>query len=178
MPYFRKMIGERLYLSPILANDAENYIRWLNDDEVAVNYGQYTSLVATKDDLKWLFEPDAGAHRYSMVLHDGDVLLGSISLHDIHPLNRNAFIGIFIGEARHRNKGYGAEAIRLLLKYGFQTMNLNNIMLSVHEENHAGIACYKKVGFREAGRRRQWVYKNGKYLDVIYMDMLASEFDS
>ena len=50
-------------------------------------------------------------------------------------------------------------------------------MLSVHADNHAGISCYKKVGFKEAGRRREWVYKNGKYLDKIYMDILAREFE-
>jgi RimJ/RimL family protein N-acetyltransferase len=88
-----------------------------------------------------------------------------------------AFIGIFIGEDEQRSKGYGAEAIRLILGYGFKTMNLNNIMLSVHEDNYAGIACYKKAGFREAGRRREWVFKDGKYIDVIYMDILAREFE-
>lgn len=111
-----------------------------------------------------------------MVLFDGDVLIGHISLHDIDHLNRNAFLGIFIGEEEHRNKGYGAEAIRLVLDYGFRTLNLHNIMLSVHADNYAGIACYKKVGFREAGRRREWVYKDGKYIDRVYMDILAREF--
>jgi len=49
-------------------------------------------------------------------------------------------------------------------------------MLSVHADNYAGISCYKKVGFREAGRRRDWIFKNGKYIDCIYMDILESEF--
>jgi RimJ/RimL family protein N-acetyltransferase len=50
-------------------------------------------------------------------------------------------------------------------------------MLSVHEDNYAGIAYYKKVSFGEAGRRREWVFKDGKYIDVIYMDILAREFE-
>ena len=60
---------------------------------------------------------------------------------------------------------------------GFKTLNLHNIMLSVHADNFAAISCYKKAGFREAGRRREWVFKNGKYLDKIYMDILAREFE-
>jgi len=49
-------------------------------------------------------------------------------------------------------------------------------MLSVLEENFAGIACYRKVSFKECGRRREWIFKNGKYIDVIYMDILENEF--
>lgn len=178
MKYVKKIIGQRLYLSPISPDDADTYIRWLNDKAVAENYAQYSESVSTAKDLKWLFEPESGFQRYAMVLNDGDVLIGSISLHNINHLNRTAFIGIFIGEEEYRSRGYGAEAIGLILEYGFKTMNLNNIMLSVHEDNHAGISCYKKVGFREAGRRRQWVFKDGRYIDVLYMDILAREFDS
>lgn len=176
MKYFRKMVGERLYLAPINPDDGVTFVKWLNDEAVAKDFGQYTRLVSSQSDLQWLFEPSSGVHRYSIVLNDGDALIGHISLHDINHLNRNAFLGIFIGEQEHRGKGYGAEAIRLILGFGFNTMNLNNIMLSVHADNLAGIACYKKVGFREVGRRREWVFKNGKYIDVIYMDILAREF--
>jgi len=50
-------------------------------------------------------------------------------------------------------------------------------MLSVYADNDAGIACYKKVGFQESGRRREWVFKDGRYIDKIYMDILAREFE-
>lgn len=176
MRYFRKIIGERLYLSPVNSDDAENYIKWMNDKAVACNFGQYSWVVSSKSELKWLYEPGSDVHRYAMVLLDGDVMIGTISLQNIDHLNRNAFLGIFIGEEEHRSKGYGAEAIRLILDYGFKTMNLNNIMLSVDADNSAGITCYKKVGFREAGRRREWKFKDGKYIDRIYMDILAREF--
>jgi RimJ/RimL family protein N-acetyltransferase len=49
-------------------------------------------------------------------------------------------------------------------------------MLSVHADNSAGLACFAKAGFHEAGRRREWKFKNGKYIDIIYMDILAREF--
>jgi len=81
-----------------------------------------------------------------------------------------------IGEVEHHGKGYGTEAVRLVLDFGFNTLNLNNITLSVHEDNNAGIACYKKLGFKEYGRRRECFFKNGKNIDVIYMDILAREF--
>ena len=177
MPYFRKLIGERLYLSPFDAGDAEIYTQWaqwMHDGAVADNYGGHCNLVTLASAKKTLEE--LSGHRFAIVLIDGDACIGHISLHDIDHLHRHAFIGIFIGDAAHRNKGYGAEAIRLILEHGFRTMNLHNIMLSVHADNAAGIACYKKVGFREIGRRREWIFQDGKYLDIIYMDMLEGEY--
>lgn len=179
MHYFQKIVGERLYLSPISANDddTEKYIRWMNNKPVAINFGQYNRVVASKNDLQWLYEPPNDMQRYAIVLMEGDVLLGSISIHNIDHLNRNAFIGIFIGEEKHRGKGYGAEAIRLILAYGFKTLNLRNIMLTVHADNYAGIACYKKVGFREVGRLPEWIFKDGQYIDKLYMGVSVREFE-
>ncbi len=177
MRYFRKIIGERLYLSPVNIDDAEKYIQWMNDKAVSGYFAQYYSIVASTNEMKWLFEPGSDMQRYAMVLLEGDVMIGCISLQNIDHRNRNAFMGIFIGEEECRSKGFGAEAIRLLLDYGFNTMNLHNIMLSVHADNIGGISCFKKVGFKEAGKRRDWVFKDGKYVDQIYMDILESEFE-
>jgi RimJ/RimL family protein N-acetyltransferase len=177
MRYFRKIVGERLYLSPFNADDAEicnKWAEWMNDRTVADNFGQYNNLVSTASAKKTLEE--LKGYRFAMILLENNELIGHISLHDIDHLNRNGFLGIFIGEEKHRGRGYGAEAVRLVLEYGFKTLNLNNIMLSVHADNITAISCYKKVGFKEAGRRREWVFKNGKYIDKVYMDILAREF--
>lgn len=176
MRYFRKIIGERLYLSPVNPDDAETYIKWMNNKAVANYFGSYSSVVSSKNELKWLLEPDNDTQRYAMVLLDGDIMVGCISLQNIDHRNRHAFIGIFIGEEEHRGKGYGAEAIRLILEYGFKILNLHSIQLSIHADNPAGIACFKKAGFRESGRRHEWIFKDGKYIDVIYMGILDREF--
>jgi RimJ/RimL family protein N-acetyltransferase len=176
MSYYRKIIGERLYLSPVSEDDAGLYLRWMNDGAVAKNFAQYNRAVGSRDDLDWLFHPPKDMHRFAMVLLDGDELIGSISLHNIDHLNRNAFIGIFIGEESRRGKGYGAEAIRLILEYGFNTMNLRGVALTVHADNPDAIACYRKVGFREVGRLSDWVFKDGKYVDKQYMEILKKDF--
>ena len=83
---------------------------------------------------------------------------------------------LFIGGEEQRGKGYGAEAIRLILNYGFKTLNLHSINLTVHADNYAGVACYKKVGFREVGRLPEVLFINGTYVDKIYMSILEHEF--
>ena len=177
MPYFRKIIGKRLYLSPFDPGDEEidtKWARWMNDKTVSDYFGGHRDLVSVERARNTLAQ--LRGYRFAIVLLENDELIGHVSLHDVEHIDRNAFLGIFIGEQKHRNKGYGEEALRLVLDYGFNTLNLNNIMLSVHTDNTAAISCYKKVGFREVGRRREWVFKNGKYVDKLYMDMLAREF--
>ena len=176
MKYYKKIVGENLYLSPLDAENEElhaKWAEWMNDEAVGGNYGGHQNLVTASSARKTV-EGLRGYH-FSIVLLAGDVLIGHVSIHDIDSLNRNAFLGIFIGDEENRNKGYGAEAIRLVLNYGFKTLNLNNIALSVHADHAGAIACYQKVGFREAGRRREWIFKEGKYIDKLYMDLLARE---
>lgn len=178
MKFYRKITGERLYLSPFDPHDPEMHAvwaEWMNDRETADFYGRHYDCI-TKASAKTVVEGLTG-HRFSVVLLDGDVLIGHVSLHDISHIDRNAFFGICIGEKKHRGKGYGTEALKLLLDYGFNTLNLNNIMLSVTENNRAAVSCYKKLGFKDAGRRREWMYIDGKYVDKLYMDMLAREFN-
>lgn len=178
MSYYKKLVSERIYLSPVDPDDDEIYLRWLNEDRtLAVNFGQYAQLVSSKNDLGWLFDPPANMHRFAIVLGKTDELIGSISLHNIDHLNRSAFIGIFIGGEQNRGQGYGAEAIRLILDYGFNTLNLHSINLTVHADNTAGITCYKKVGLREVGRLPEAVFADGKYIDKIYMAILEDEFN-
>ena len=87
-----------------------------------------------------------------------------------------ATVGIFIGEEENRNKGYGTEALKLLIGYGFDYLNLNNIMLTVYSFNEGAINCYKKVGFKEFGKRRKAVMLKNKRYDIIYMDIIREEY--
>ncbi|MDR1693101.1 MAG: GNAT family N-acetyltransferase [Oscillospiraceae bacterium] len=176
MRYFPKIIGERIYLSPINADDAEIYTKWLNDPAVADHLGQYRNAITLATEKKALENMVSGGQNYAIVLKDGDELLGNISLMEVEHIHRRATLGLFIGEAGRRGKGYGTEAIRLILGYGFNTLNLHNIMLTVHADNPQGLACYKKVGFTEIGRRRGARIKDGKQIDLIYMDILSTEF--
>ena len=113
---------------------------------------------------------------FSIVNLKDDVLLGNCDLRNIDYIHRKAEVGIVIGEESNRSKGYGTDALKLLLDYGFNYLNLNNIMLNVRSFNKRVIACYKKVGFKECGRRRKCFFLNGKYYDNIQMDILADEF--
>ena len=138
----------------------------------------YKQLISLNNEEKILDRITTEGHNYAIVLNDNDTLIGNIGFNELEHIGRKATVGLFIGESEHRGKGYGAEASRLLLDYGFKHLNLHNIMLHVNSNNEQGIACYKKVGFREFGRRRESVYVNGQYYDNVHMDILRSEFYS
>lgn len=176
MRYFKKIVGDRVYLSPLNKDDAEIYTKWLNDYEVARGLGYYRQLVSLEAEKRILDSLTTEGHNYAIVLKENDTLIGSIGFLDIKQYNRSAAVGLFIGEGENRGKGYGAEALRLILDYGFRTLNFHNVMLYVHSDNEIAIACYKKVGFKEIGRRRECKFKDGKLIDVVSMDILSTEF--
>ncbi|MDR1927436.1 MAG: GNAT family N-acetyltransferase [Oscillospiraceae bacterium] len=176
MRYFPKLVGEDVYLSPLNPEDEALYTKWLNDPAVAVNLGQFGSTISLTCERKLLADLVENGHNYAIVLREGDRLLGNASLMAVDHVNARAELGIFLGDEDCRGKGYGAQAIRLLLGYGFGTLNLHSVMLNVHADNPRAIACYKKCGFRECGRRREAKFLNGRYIDVFSMDILADEY--
>lgn len=176
MRYFKKLVGEKCYLSPLNPDDVETFTAWLNDLEVTRNLGlatQNVTLVTEKAALERLAQD---RHIYAIVDLKTDEMIGDLGLSDVDHVSRHCGIGIAIGNKQYWGKGYGAEAMRLLLGYAFDYLNMNNIMLNVYEFNERAYACYKKVGFKEIGRRRKAVFRDGQFHDVIFMDMLADEF--
>ena len=177
MKYYKKLVGERIYLSPISIEDAEKYVEWLSDFKVTDGLGRSSNLMTIEDEKVWITNESKGNDlNFAIVNLENDKLIGNCSLMNISYKNRIAEVGLFIGDENKRNNGYGAETLRLLLDFGFNYLNLNNIMLGVKSFNERAIACYKKVGFKEFGRRRESYFLNGKYYDDIQMDILAREF--
>jgi RimJ/RimL family protein N-acetyltransferase len=93
-------------------------------------------------------------------------------------INRSCRLGIVIGEKTHWDRGFGAEALHLLLEYAFNILNMNNVNLGTYSFNKRAIACYKKVGFKEIGRRRESRIIGEKKYDTIMMDILAREHET
>ncbi|ABX31895.1 GCN5-related N-acetyltransferase [Petrotoga mobilis SJ95] len=175
--YFKKVVGEKCFLSPVNPDDFEKYTEWLNDPEISENMmveDNIISLLKEKDILEKMAKGNDVF--FAIVDLETEELIGNCGLHDINRINQSAVLGIFIGNREYLSKGYGTQAIKLLLNYGFNVLNLNNIMLEVFEYNKRAIRSYQKAGFKEIGRRRQAkFFKNNRY-DIIFMDILREEF--
>ena len=159
--YFRKMAGNTCYLSPMNTNDAEKFTEWLNDLEITVNLTLYNSVINTENEKTFL-ESLSKEHNYSIIDKETNELLGNCGFIDIDHLNQTAEVGIFIGDKNHWNKGYGTEAITLLLDYGFKSLNLHNIIIRVYSFNERARKCYEKTGFKIIGKRREALQRGNK----------------
>ena len=176
MKYFKKLVGERIYLSPRNDEDVELFTQWMNDFQITDYTGRSAQVMSLEGEKEYLEEHKNPEATFVIVTLDNDKVIGIVGLEDIKHINRRATLGIFIGDKEFRNKGYGTEAIRLILDFGFNYLNLNNIKLYLIEYNERALKCYKKCGFKEYGRRRKCNFVNGKYYDTIEMDILAEEF--
>lgn len=177
MRYFKKLVGEKIYLSPLNVEDAEKYVEWFCDFKTTDGIGKSGSIITVSAERQWIEKTTQKSEmNFAIVKLENDELIGNCGFMDVSHQNRIGTIGIFIGDENNRSNGYGTEAVRLMLDYGFNYLNLNNIMLIVKSFNERAIKCYKKVGFKEFGRRRQSCFFNGKYYDDVHMDILAEEF--
>jgi RimJ/RimL family protein N-acetyltransferase len=179
MRYFKKIIGDYCYLSPINIADAEKYTEWLNDLEIAKNLivsDQQINVMKEEEILNDMIR--RGAQIFAIIDIEKDTMIGNCSLFKIDHSDRKAELGIFIGDKTYWDKGYGTEAMRLLLDYGFNILNLHNILLNVHSFNKRALRAYEKVGFKLIGRRRESFIIAGKKYDEIFMDILDDDFES
>ncbi len=101
----------------------------------------------------------------------GTTGLGNVSLKD-----HNAMFGIAIGEKDYWSRGYGTEACRLLVRYGFEQLNLHRINSGVISFNERSARMHRRVGFKEEGRQREGMFRNGQFHDLIYFGLLRSEW--
>lgn len=166
-----------LHIRPIEKNDTQNILCWRNSPEVVKNFIYRKNLTEAEHE-NWLNTYVATGKVAQFIIEVGDEKLpvGSVYLRDIDYNNKKAEFGIFIGEEFARGKGYGAQATRLILKYAFETMDLNKVFLRVFADNKRAINCYLNAGFKEDGLFRDDVCIDGKFYDVMFMSILNSEW--
>lgn len=174
------IVGDRLRLRAPERSDLPKFVAWLNDREVTA--GLTMSLpISMAEEEAWfegmLSNPAAEHPMVIEIYQDEDwIMVGNCGFHTIDWRSRHAEVGIFIGDKSFWNQGYGTEAMRLLLRHGFHTLNLNRIALQVYETNQRAIRSYEKAGFVLEGRRRQAMFKDGQYVDILMMSVLRSEW--
>ena len=172
MKYFKKLEGEKVYLSPINLDDYETYVKWLNNPRITQFLSTNDSLITLSNEKEVLEKIANEEFTYAIIRKEDDTLLGNVGLLKIDYKDGKASLGIFIGEEDNLSKGYGSEAIKLLIEYGFKELRLHNIMLTVLSNNPRAIKCYEKCGFKEFGRRHEARFYNGEYHDIVYMEVI------
>lgn len=176
MPH-RFLEGKSIYLSPHDLADIDVYLKWFNDPEVKQTL-LVRHAVTRQAEEEFLRKAGKPPHFNFFAIHlqSNNQLIGTCDLKVVDWPSRVGSLGIAIGEKSKWSKGYGTEAVALLLKYGFTALNLHRVQLEVFADNSRGIRCYEKCGFTHEGRRREADFFEGKYRDVLMMGMLEEEW--
>ena len=175
------IIGEHIRFRSPEREDLPRFIAWLNDPEVRAGLLLYLPMSLAEEEgwFQRMLERPVDERVLVIEIHAGDEWLpiGTCGFHNIDWRCRAGEVGIVIGEKRYWNQGYGTEAMQLLVDHGFRTLNLNRIALDVYDNNPRAIRSYEKCGFVHEGRKRQAMFKNGKYVDILQMSILREEWD-
>jgi RimJ/RimL family protein N-acetyltransferase len=177
------IIGDQIRLRAIEKEDLPSFVKWLNDPEVRQGLSLIMPLSLAEEE-DWFagvlkqspFERPLAIEIQPDPKKEYWVFVGNCGFINIDWQNRLAEIGIHIGEKEYWNQGYGRKAMRLMLKHGFENLNLHRLWLQVFENNQRAIRSYEKAGFTLEGKFREAKYLEGKYLDVMIMSMLHSEW--
>jgi RimJ/RimL family protein N-acetyltransferase len=172
--------GERIRLRAPERDDLPRFVRWLNDPEVRHGLLLYLPMSLAEEENWFENMLTRPAAEHPMVIEirqeDGWQPIGNCGVHNIDGRCRSAEIGLFIGEKELWGQGYGTEVMQLLLKHAFETLNLNRLSLDVYETNPGAIRAYEKAGFVQEGRKRQGMYLDGRYVDILIMSVLYDEW--
>ena len=173
------LTGQQVALGPIRRDLLSVLNRWVNDWATSRDTGGTPMPYTMEISERWLARQAADPHLHGFVIFEiaDDRPVGLTRLDQIDARRGTGLFHILIGERADRGRGLGNEATRLMLRYGFSTLGLRNVMLTVFAFNQAGIRAYEKAGFREMGRRRESCPMGGRRWDLVYMDCLASDIE-
>ena len=173
--------GERVFLRPFEPTDAEVYRRWRADAEPMVFAGwkdraplSLAQSAARMDRLA----TDQGKDYYTFMicLLDDNRPIGEVGLSELDLRNGSASLGIFIGEVDEWGKGYGTDAVKAILGFGFDELRLERIWLEVWTENHRARRAYEKAGFVFEATLRNDRYEGGRLTSGHVMSILRDEW--
>ncbi len=170
--------GPRLTLRAITPDDLPRYVAWLNDVEVTRHLTIYLPM-NLDDEEEWYQRQRKDPTTLNLAIEtETGEHIGSVGLMKIDHRTQSAELGIVIGAKEHWGKGYGREAITVLLEYGFHTLNLNRITLRVDADHPAAIRCYQNCGFVMEGEMRQAVFRDGQFINQYRMSILREEYQT
>lgn len=167
----------RIYLRPLQELDAPIMLENTTDEEIRYMTGTKSDF--TLEQIKAHINQinnDSSRYDFAICLKENDQMIGELSIMDIEEDDKKAGFRISMSSIELTGKGYGTEAIKIVLQFVFEELNLNRLQLEVFSHNLRGIRAYEKVGFVKEGILRESLNYNGNYSDEIIMAILKSDY--
>ena len=177
------LTGTRVRLRPIERADLPRFVAWLQDDDVITNLDIVVPFNTVREE-KYFDEVMAGPPETQPFAIEarrgrgGWRHVGGCGLQHADWRNRSIELGIFIGAKERWDEGLGTEAVQLLLRHAFATLNLHRVWLRTFADNRRAQRVYERVGFVLEGRQRDGDFRRGRYRDVLLFSILRPEWES
>ncbi len=174
------IVGTHVRLRAVEHEDLSKFQQWLNDSDVTEELTHYLPLSMEEEERWYAALPNETPEERPLAIEilgqEGWQLAGNTRLFHLAWIHRSAEFGIVIGDKTLWDRGYGTEALQLMLAHGFETLNLNRVYLHVYANNARARRSYDKAGFVVEGTLRQAMFRRGQYVDIVVMGILASEW--
>ena len=169
--------GKKTLLTAVSRDSLKQFMDWRNQPELRKYFREHKEL---NEDMQnsWYENrvlKDPNQVNFEIRTKKDNNLIGHCGLYYISWIHRHAEFGIYVGDEKYRNGGYGSDALRTLIKYGFEDLNLNKIWCEVYS-NNAALSVYERLGFVMEGVQRQHYFNEGKYWDSKILSMLKEEW--
>ncbi|MCP8967393.1 GNAT family N-acetyltransferase [Ectobacillus ponti] len=174
--FYHLFAGTSVKLAAPREDDLEIMSRWQEDAEYLRNVDTDIALPKSKMQLQEDARRSSGSAHFHLRTIEDDRFIGFAVIHSIEWNNQTGMLAIGIGEAENRGKGYGSEALQLILRFAFHELNLHRVGLDVISYNKGAIRAYEKAGFRQEGCMREAVYRNGRRYDRLIMSILRPDW--
>jgi RimJ/RimL family protein N-acetyltransferase len=172
------MIGTHVRLAPLDPDAASEHIaRWRRDSEYARLLDAEPQLLRTAAQMRRRMEEFEHGERYGFLIRTlaDDRIIGFVNMWPDW-MNRDVWIGIGIGDAADRGKGYGTDAMRLALRFAFEELEMDRASLGVYADNERAWRSYQRAGFVVEGRQREMDLRDGRRWDDLIMGILREEW--
>lgn len=173
------IIGEKLYLRGLERPDLEgDYFDWLNDREVTkfLDSGAFPNTVEKMEEYYRNVALSPNNVMLAIIDKESDKHIGNIKLGPINWITGIATLGIMIGNKEFWGKGYGTEAIKLVLDYAFKRLNLHKVTAGIAAIHQASIKAFEEAGFEIEGQLKSQFFLDGKYYDSLYLGITGEDY--
>lgn len=173
------LTGQKVVLRAVTRDDLERLCRFNNDVEIELAGGGDPPEPQSLERLQAEYDTEVGKggrNGTNFAIEADGTCIGQCALFDFNDVARTCSLGITIGDKDCWGRGYGTDAIRLLLDYAFRLRNLRRVFLTVNGNNERAIRAYRRCGFVEEGRLRAHVWSAGQYIGLVYMGILHDEW--
>lgn len=169
--------GKIVTLRAIEKEDLELLREMLNDSEMENLVVGWSFPVSKYQQEKWYENSINDKNNLRFIIEVEGEALGLATLTNIDWKNRRAVHGIKLAKQNNRRKGIGRDTVMAIMKYAFDELQLNRLDGSWFEENISSKTMYMKCGWKEEGKLREYIFKNGRYRDLMSVGILKKEYD-